>query len=289
MRLLCPLAAVVALMGAPPFAGSRTFDDKVLAEQIRLDREGFSPGEIDGRAGQNTRRARTSRAAASCRAAVPDRPALKSYTLSADDVAGPFTPLPEDIMEKAKLPALGYSSALEGLAERFHASPALLQSLNPGRELVAGATLSVPDVERPPLVRPARIVVDASDRAVLLLDAAGCTQARFPASMGTDKDPLPIGEWKVTATTADPVFHYNPDLFWDADPAHSKAKVAPGPNNPVGVAWIGLSREHYGIHGTPEPAHIGKTQSHGCIRLTNWDAAALLAVVDVGLPVLLQE
>jgi lipoprotein-anchoring transpeptidase ErfK/SrfK len=112
---------------------------------------------------------------------------------------------------------------------------------------------------------------------------------QFPASTGSEHDPLPLGEWKVQGIAKNPVFHYNPGLFWDANPAHAKAKIPPGPNNPVGVIWIDLSKEHYGIHGTPEPSKIGKTQSHGCIRLTNWDVTTVSQAVAAGTPVLLQE
>ena len=104
----------------------------------------------------------------------------------------------------------------------------------------------------------------------MLVDAADKTIARYPASTGSEHDPLPIGEWKIKGVARNPDFHYNPKLFWDADPAHAKAKIAPGPNNPVGMVWVDLSKEHYGIHGTPEPSKVGKTESHGCIRLTNW-------------------
>jgi lipoprotein-anchoring transpeptidase ErfK/SrfK len=115
-------------------------------------------------------------------------------------------------------------------------------------------------------------VRDASDRVVFYA----------PVTTGSDNDPLPIGEWKVTGVQYNPAFNYNPDLFWDADPSHAKARLAPGPNNPVGVVWIDLSKEHYGIHGTPEPSSIGKSESHGCVRMTNWDALELARLVKPG-------
>jgi lipoprotein-anchoring transpeptidase ErfK/SrfK len=107
--------------------------------------------------------------------------------------------------------------------------------------------------------------------------------------MGSEHDPLPVGEWTIKGKADAPVFSYNPDLFWDADLSHGKAKIAAGPNNPVGSVWIDLSKEHYGIHGTPRPENVGKTQSHGCIRLTNWDAIELGAAVKAGMPAVLQE
>ena len=121
------------------------------------------------------------------------------------------------------------------------------------------------------------------------LDAAGKILAQYPASSGSEHDPLPIGMWKINGVAKNPPFHYNPELFWDAEPNHSKAKIAPGPNNPVGVVWIDLTKDHYGIHGTPEPARVGHTQSHGCIRLTNWDAMELAGMVRPGLPAELKE
>ena len=119
--------------------------------------------------------------------------------------------------------------------------------------------------------------------------SAPCWRPRNPASTGSQYDPLPIGTWKIEGVHANPVYHYNPKLFWDAEPGDKKAKVAPGPNNPVGVAWIDLSKPHYGIHGTPVPGHVGKTESHGCIRLTNWSAAEVAGLVAAGTEVVLQD
>jgi lipoprotein-anchoring transpeptidase ErfK/SrfK len=176
------------------------------------------------------------------------------------------------------------------VAEKYHASPALLQQLNPGKSFAAGETITVPNVlGATALPEAAKVVVDKSDSTVSLVDAGGRKYAQFPATTGSEHDPLPIGDWKVQGVSKNPEFHYNPDLFWDAKSGHSKATIAPGPNNPVGVAWIDLSKEHYGIHGTPEPSTIAKTQSHGCIRLTNWDVASVAAAVKPGTPALLQE
>jgi lipoprotein-anchoring transpeptidase ErfK/SrfK len=113
--------------------------------------------------------------------------------------------------------------------------------------------------------------------------------AEYPVTSGSQHDPLPIGNWRVTVISLHPVFHYNPDLFWNAPEADEKAKIQPGPNNPVGVVWIGISKEHYGIHGTPEPSLVGHAESHGCVRLTNWDAAELAKIVTVGTPVVFKE
>jgi lipoprotein-anchoring transpeptidase ErfK/SrfK len=148
----------------------------------------------------------------------------------------------------------------------------------------------VPNIDKAALpAKAAKIVVSRSDSTITALDASGNTLAHFPASTGSEHDPLPVGSWKITGIAKNPVFHYNPKLFWDANPQHTKARIAAGPNNPVGVVWIDISKEHYGIHGTPEPSRIGKTESHGCIRMTNWDAAALAKMVSPGMPVILQQ
>lgn len=134
-----------------------------------------------------------------------------------------------------------------------------------------------------------RVVVDKSDRTVRVLDGDGKLLAQFPATIGSEHDPLPIGTWKINGTSKLPPFHYNPDLFWDAEAKDEKATLKPGPNNPVGVVWIDLSKAHYGIHGTPVPETISRTASHGCIRLTNWDAARLAQMVSPGIVAVLQE
>ena len=284
-----PQAPAPAPMAVPP-------GEEGLRRQVRLDRAGFSVGEIDGNVGSNTNRAlaayETQRAGGAPVAQVglqaartDNAPTLVDYTITAEDVKGPLVQVPQDMMAKAKLPALGYTSAAEALGEKFHASPELLKSLNPGKRLDrAGETIRVPNVRAALTAKAAKVVVDQSDASVSALDAQNKVLARYPATMGSEKDPLPLGTWKITGVQQNPPFNYNPDLFWDSKAAHAKAKIAPGPNNPVGVVWIDLSKEHYGIHGTPEPANIARTQSHGCIRLTNWDAIKLGQQVREGTP-----
>jgi lipoprotein-anchoring transpeptidase ErfK/SrfK len=276
----------------------------VLRAQILLDRAGFSPGEIDAANGANLRSAirgfQTAHQLAGTGELGHDtwavlnmdsEPALMDYVISAEDIAGPFKKIPSDMIQKAELDLLDYESPLELLGEKFHVSPKLLSRLNPGKTFDReGERILVPNVQgRPDSRKASSVVVRKSDMTVSALDENGQVFAQFPASAGSEHDPLPIGKWKINGVGRNPVFHYNPILFWDADPKHSRAKIAPGPNNPVGLVWIDLSKPHYGIHGTPEPSTVGHTQSHGCIRLTNWDAARLAALVSPGLPAILVE
>jgi lipoprotein-anchoring transpeptidase ErfK/SrfK len=291
--------------------GPGTRGPAVLRLEILLDRAHFSCGQIDGRYGQNLKNAveafQLQNQLTVDGVVGPSvwqllnqdsADAVIEHTISAADVAGPFDAnIPTDMVARSKLKGMYYASALQALTGKYHASEALLRSLNPGQTFdSAGPDILVPNVETPHSGRAASVLVTGlktrerfRTASVEALDSAGKVLFYATANVGGTHDPLPVGKWKVTDIQHNPWYYYNSDLFWAPENPNTKAKIPPGPNGPVGLVWIGISKQYYGLHGASDPGLIGRTYSDGCVRMTNWDALELAKLVVVGTPVIMQE
>jgi lipoprotein-anchoring transpeptidase ErfK/SrfK len=297
--------AIDAAAFAPGQTGTAARDTLIRAEVI-LDRAHFSPGAIDGRDGSNFGRAlsafevankvATPASAGPARLLAPvwlaltaadGAPVTQDYVITADDVKGPFIgTVPATMAAQAKLAHLGFTTPEQGLAEKFHMDVALLKALNPKADFaVAGTSLVVVRPATEPLPVVARVEVDKSMDEVRAYDGAGKIVAIFPATVGSTDRPAPSGQRAVVSVVSNPDYTYDPSRLTFGKASQGKLTIKPGPNNPVGSTWIDLNVETYGIHGTPDPTEIGKSASHGCVRLTNWDAAALGRAVKKGTPV----
>jgi len=302
-------------------------DPGVLRMQVVLDKLGFGPGVLDGRGGASLVNALkgfqesrglpvTGRADAATvralQAAGSVQPTM-TVTLDAGAMRGPYVnPMPKDYAEQAKLDSMAYARPLEKLAERFHTTPAVLVELNPGvAQIGVGSKIVVPNTFPRSRAYPsdstpewratlaslnvdaqvpqaAKVVVDKSDGVLRLIDGEGRLIGQYTATMGSSRDPLPLGNWKVLHVSPNPDWKMNPAILKGVDDSKKAQIIPPGPNNPVGVVWIDLSKEHYGIHGTGSPDQIGRAESNGCVRLTNWDAARVALMVKGGTPVIFQ-
>jgi len=280
------------------------FDRDVLALQVLLDRQNLSCNCIDGVWGPRTEVALltwqvinglpptgvpTAEILETLGRDAPD--VLTSYIVTERDHAdlGPF---PEAWEERARLPALRYTTILEMFAERGHATERLIQRLNPEARWPnppVGTVLTLPNPTPAVRVRAGSIRISLARTEVTVFDARGQLVALFPCSIARDKAKRPVGDLTVRTTALNPDYTYDPQLFFPGSANTSKLKIPPGPNNPVGTAWISLSLQGYGIHGTPFPEQIGRAESKGCFRLTNWNAEKLLRMVSAGTPIEIEE
>jgi lipoprotein-anchoring transpeptidase ErfK/SrfK len=310
---------------APGTPGS-PINGEIFHAQVLLDVAGFPAGVIDGKKGMSFRKAvqgfQESRGLdQSGELDTPTRQALlqigrqstRNLRLGAEVFEGPFVyPFPKKPEGQAKLDFLGYRNEIEKLAEMFHTTPDTIVALNgPDKIMRPGEVLRLPNILptsraygdklKPEYLKwfsllnvdanqaqGDHVVVDKSEGVLKVMDSSDKLVAQFPVTMGSGHDPLPLGNWKATTYAFLPPFHYQPDLFWDVADEKEEKRLPPGPNGPVGVAWLDLTKENYGIHGTGAPETIGRAESHGCIRMTNWDVLRLSRIMKPGFKAVFQ-
>ena len=298
-----PAETAPAPAEAAPAAGDLRPVSNWLEAQVELHRRGFSCGSIDGVGGPQTVAALRAFQASigldeTGRLDPPTRenllltaPALTTHTFVPEELVN-LQPVPTTWLEKSELKSMAYGSALEMIAERCRASPNFLKRLNPDVDLEniwPGTAIQVPAPGAfKPATKAARLHVRLAEHILEATDDTGRVIAHFPVSIARSVEKRPVGELHVTVVIANPDYTFDPEVFPESPEAKElgrKLIIQPGPNNPVGVAWIGLDRTGYGIHGTPDPEKVGRTESHGCLRLANWDALTLFQLAWVGLPV----
>jgi len=300
-----PASTQPATPDTPPSEFPRA-PKNTLEAQIALAHLNISTGSIDGIFGPQTAAALTAfqmsngldvtgllddatRAAAALRL---DSPPITTRTVTAEDIAS-IHPLAPTWLGKSQQTTLAYESVLEMAAEQAHASPALLRKLNPDidwKNIKAGTTITVPDTTYTKAMlregeKAARIVIFLEERVLEVFGNDGRLLAHFPVSIARDVEKRPVGTLHVKVIAPNPNYTFDPAVFTESEEGRQlgrKLIIPPGPNNPVGLVWIGLDMPGYGIHGTPEPEKVGRTESHGCFRLANWNALALLDLVEVG-------
>lgn len=278
----------------------------VFEAQVALARRGISPGSLDAALGSQTRAAisvfqatqnlpPTGLLDTNTRARLMlDAPLLTTYIVTTNDLAR-LQPIGKTWLAKSEQPALDYETELELVAEKSHSHPELVRRLNLGinwTNVVPGTVLHVPAVEYPaPADKASFAVIHLAEKFLEAFDAETNLMAHFPCSIAAHVEKRPVGELHVIVVAPNPNYTVDPELFPEALELQAighKLILPPGPNNPVGVAWIGLDKTGYGIHGTPIPEQVGRTESHGCFRLANWDAEYLSKLVWVGMPVLVE-
>ncbi len=293
---------ILTMLGATFAVRAQTQPSGVMAAvQIGLDRRDFSPGPIDGKPGSQTRAALMAWQeasglpvtgeldAAAINALASHAGWTTNYVVRAEDLAE-LGHAPEDWRERSQQKSMAYETMRELLAERFHCTEEFLRGLNPGvTNWLAGTNVIVPAVEQGTPAKTAnRLRVSLSEKYIRAYDADGKLIAHFPCSIAAKEEKRPVGELTVESIAANPNYTFDPENFPELDETqrgYGKLIIPPGPNNPVGTVWIGLSRPGYGIHGTPHPEQVGRTESHGCFRLANWNAERLMKMITIGTPV----
>ena len=310
-----PAPKIVPSVASPPLAQTRASNESasgtrpvetILEAQIALARQGISSGSIDGVAGYQTHSALMAFQQkqgitpsgvlnAQTKSALQiTLPAMTVYEVTSNDLAR-LMPVPKTWLEKSEQPRLDFENILELLGEKSFSNPKLIRALNPSvnwSNVTAGTAVLLPRVQYPrTAARIALLKISLEGRVLEGFDDASNLLLHFPCSIGRLAEKRPAGELHVTVVALNPNYTFDPDVFPESAEARQlgrKLIIPPGPNNPVGVAWIGLDRPGYGIHGTPAPEQVGRTESHGCFRLANWNAEYLAKMAWVGMPVLVQ-